>query len=1231
METLNKAAANAMVSIKKEEAVKMKKSEILRSNTVAEATKAATLIAGFSLTIYHNTNNVITGVSKEQHLETLTTIYKNLVSMCDGNIDMKIDGISGIGSATTMEQNLAQNGNYEMLPEVFNYIDAVEEKEETPVEYVGPEVSNVSEFKNEYMTGKESMAKDKKVYMQEIIFDKAAFENVVNATYSIVNRVGTKSSQEVKTVSVTTKNAKKNRNVEIVTPLYEIWTLKRLFEEVGTDMPEFFKDLIEEQNWMDFAITNFNGKLNIYSANMFVSKTDVKPGSLDSFEKVPTSRYMEAIEKATEAEVLLNAEKGIFENVNNTEMFYLKDMDRRPSADKEAWNAAVFTFIGSTEDLRVSSTEFFGKAFSIYYVTKNWAASIVADRNDAKIVYKNDWTHPVGGNGPTAVEFKGFVQGEKVEQFLHRDTETLFKMNRIMNTNKGCIPAAGFKARLSGDNQVAMVIFNEGDTFVDSTLNMGVMTKETAMSLLPKYMAEKSNKLATGDFTALTLKAHTMGLKREAYMQNGLKVKALGENTDADLTIKAHGHLLALMIEKEVKAEIGAGLYLQDAYRKVLQGQKWEDVRPTLEDFMEATKTGSIPELKKGFFEFTRINKNGEEVINIEECYYMLASVGVHAKKDNINAVGKSMIGKTRTTLQGLNTAVLQLDGSLEESFKTVAKEKLISRKELNQVALAMGCEIVYLKETRTSDFKFFVADNTTKSEKQRTRAMLLRNDFSANETNNPDEADFIVGSGFGAYNRTKGMRISTAKNGMLVVSRMVETTAAEGKIALKTVGSNIHTTDTVKAAFPESKLISQEILEEIGAYLREIVKGSFVLDPNATKHQFFRWLEQTQAIEIEAGKWFVFATNNKTITDRLPSEMTMAMLAYSALKSSLVSLDQLMNFDEKKVLEDILENNYAKFMVIKSTMLKQVKTARKNSVEDNGEFFVLANETREAIYSASNTIMKAHQELRADVFTKGMKKYLTRELNRAICVVITHKEAANVAFVNERTFKKMLKAGVIVEENGLFYTSLKRYPETLVSQVTVRIIVRNNIADNVMAISVAMLSFLLGDTDGDTVEVLRPLYNNITSEFNKAVAAYKDTLKAFYKEQYQIDTTREEMIKKANKVFEKFGANAKEILMSYRTGLLLNEGTEALTGRIVNWDTKLVQVFFDLGVSKKEIKEFKAVLGAYVAQISIAAKNNDGDALTVFKNNWQNFADGTTFEDIIKAVLTSVECKYFI
>ena len=253
----------------------MKKSEILRSNTVTEATKAAAIMAGASLTIYHNTNNVITGVTKEKHLNKLSTIYKNLVSMCDGNIDMKIDGITGIGSATTMEQNLAQNGNYELLPEVFNYIDAVEEKEETPVEYVGPEVSNVSEFKNEYMTGKESMAKDKKVYMQEIILDKAAFENVVNATYSIVNRVGTKSSQEVKTVSVTTKNAKKNRNVEIVTPLYEIWTLKRLFEEVGTDMPEFFKDLIEEQNWMDFAITNYNGKLNIYSANMFVSKTDL--------------------------------------------------------------------------------------------------------------------------------------------------------------------------------------------------------------------------------------------------------------------------------------------------------------------------------------------------------------------------------------------------------------------------------------------------------------------------------------------------------------------------------------------------------------------------------------------------------------------------------------------------------------------------------------------------------------------------------------------------------------------------------------------------------------------------------------------------------------------------------------------------------------------------------------------------------------------------------------------
>ena len=66
-----------------------------------------------------------------------------------------------------MEQNLAQNGNYELLPEVFNYIDSVEEKEKAPVEYVAPEVSNLSEFKEKYMTGKEVMAKDKKVYIEE--------------------------------------------------------------------------------------------------------------------------------------------------------------------------------------------------------------------------------------------------------------------------------------------------------------------------------------------------------------------------------------------------------------------------------------------------------------------------------------------------------------------------------------------------------------------------------------------------------------------------------------------------------------------------------------------------------------------------------------------------------------------------------------------------------------------------------------------------------------------------------------------------------------------------------------------------------------------------------------------------------------------------------------------------------------------------------------------------------
>ncbi len=132
------------MSNQKAVANKVTKMSVLRDKTVAEATKAATLIAAFGLTIYHNTNNVITGVTKEQHLETLTSIYKNLVSMCDGNIDMKIDGITGIGSATTMEQNLAQNGKYEVLPEVFNYIDSVEEKEETTVEFVAPGVSSLA-------------------------------------------------------------------------------------------------------------------------------------------------------------------------------------------------------------------------------------------------------------------------------------------------------------------------------------------------------------------------------------------------------------------------------------------------------------------------------------------------------------------------------------------------------------------------------------------------------------------------------------------------------------------------------------------------------------------------------------------------------------------------------------------------------------------------------------------------------------------------------------------------------------------------------------------------------------------------------------------------------------------------------------------------------------------------------------------------------------------------------
>lgn len=90
-----------------------------------------------------------------------------------------------------------------------------------------------------------------------------------------------------------------------------------------------------------------------------------------------------------------------------------------------------------------------------------------------------------------------------------------------------------------------------------------------------------------------------------------------------------------------------------------------------------------------------------------------------------------------------------------------------------------------------------------------------------------------------------------------------------------------------------------------------------------------------------------------------------------------------------------------------------------------------------------------------------------------------------------------------------------------------------------------------------------------------------------------------------------------------------MNEGTEAMTGQVVAWETRMTYLLYLAGADKATIRKFKFVVGGFLSQITIASKNADKDALSKFRETWETFAKGTTNLDEIEAVFKLVEYKF--
>lgn len=92
-----------------------------------------------------------------------------------------------------------------------------------------------------------------------------------------------------------------------------------------------------------------------------------------------------------------------------------------------------------------------------------------------------------------------------------------------------------------------------------------------------------------------------------------------------------------------------------------------------------------------------------------------------------------------------------------------------------------------------------------------------------------------------------------------------------------------------------------------------------------------------------------------------------------------------------------------------------------------------------------------------------------------------------------------------------------------------------------------------------------------------------------------------------------------------------LNDGVDSLTGQVVSWETRVTIAMMELGFSLTEIETFKVTVGAYISQITIAAKNSTKDLLEQFRKNWKQFKNlnDATPEEVVEAIVKAVEYTY--
>ena len=1181
------------------------------------------------------TNMVVVG--NKQPKKTFARIYSDVV--LTGALDK-----ANSGESSPIMSAMPDDKKVNLKYAVSNaFINAVINSEEETIDLSKPILEGV---KNSGILNELDLALESK----QIVVDKErtmgleskpeflTLENgtkieLVRANRQETNGIGRTNHTVVIFVSFKEVNAQYYKKVEVIMPNFKIVKIADLYAGVKNQRVTKQMIALEKSNpGMDWAITP-NGE--IYSCQALVkliaggnfAKGEVIT-ELEA-EKMTTSQFIklietEAIALAVETKKGINAMKYFFKEGNETPI-------EIPTSGTEEWdklyNANLLHPCGNVKDLGLSETIDFQNLFANIFLTYNWLNEYIQDPKFATIAFKTD--KMLGGaTGATNIEFKSFTLSKEINKKATSFYHLAAKGNRYFNagltsTCKPGLPNVDFGAAF------ALVLLRKGFKHYSNRLNQAVVSALDLAKFEFEYLVKLHADYNETNETALTMeaflakmivKSQISGLKNMTIVE--LEAVAYIKEQDKTEAIKAlesaMGWLPIVIKDSEGKPEQGFWYFCESLLTEYFNGLNFN--KPFN---LELAKKEINRVLETEVQTVTRTIK--AQVLQLDGSYqeesleYFIAPFSLHTGKDSLSVQGKNIFGTTKTTIQGLTTEFIELAKKLgkEEAMNYIVKNRLISKRQLDIVLAAAGYTAVKgdYKKVETG-FNLYV-DHSNKM----ANSFILN--YESCLVTNTDEADVMVGestfnlgNGF-KINGTKIYKFEESENGSVVLLKA----RAEG---------NLYTKDEMQQILTPDQYLTESEYESLHLFFMDLTSKDLLRD--ARKHsRLVRILEGIKAFPIR-DKWMIFTCSSKVWNTVVPTEFKQAMIAHlNAKKQTQLTLEELMQFNKKEYLNKLETMSNTDFVKV-TQFSKQVEeindtTISKVAFKRDGKRYRLTHDFLNETATVNHLINTPMLELRKSLLSKKAKEYVCQERPRVILTVVTHNlEDINTVYVNERMFKAMKFRGMFKTVDGINWVLAKRYPETMTNGLNLKLEVLDSVADYSMLMSDTALMFLMGDTDGDTVEVTAPILAGFNT-LNAKMLNHSDNLRTHY-DSFSFNDSIAKFYKSFGKLKNEFNWSVEKAYQDYRMGLVLNGGTNSLTGKIIAWDTKITLALIEMDADLKLIEEFKCFLGAYVAQLTIASKNNTAEKLATFDDNWSIFKKGTRNQQVIAEILNAVDLE---